>query len=184
MKRISTAIACALALTAGSAAIAAPETCMQLLDHAVTPLGGKPVRLCDAYPGKALLIVNTASFCGFTPQYKGLEALYEKYRDRGLVVLGFPSNDFGRQEPGSAKEIKEFCERKYKVQFPLFEKAVVSGPGALPLYADLTRATGEAPQWNFHKYLIDAHGTRVESFDSAVTPEDKRLAAAIEKALP
>lgn len=184
MTRTLPAAALALALFGSASAHSAQEGCMQVLDHAVTPMGGKPVRLCDAYPGKALLIVNTASYCGFTPQYKGLEALYEKYRDRGLVVLGFPSNDFGQQEPGTAKDIKEFCERKYKVQFPLFEKTAVSGPNALPLYAELTRATGEAPQWNFHKYLIDANGKQIQSFPSNVAPEDPRLTAAIEKALP
>jgi glutathione peroxidase len=130
-----------------------------------------------------LLIVNTASHCGYTPQYEGLEALHAKYAARGLVVIGFPSNDFGNQEPGDAKQIGQTCFNVYGVRFPMFAKTVVKGPSAHPLYAALTKATGQAPQWNFHKYLVDRSGQPVASFASDVAPQDKRLVAAVDKAL-
>jgi len=141
-----------------------------------------PQNLCQ-YAGKAVLVVNTASYCGFTSQYQGLEALYAQYEKRGLVVLGFPSNDFGKQEPGSSKEIADFCFNTYGVKFPMFSKAVVSGPGKNALYAALEKATGASPQWNFHKYLIDRSGKVITSFASNVEPQDARLLSALDRAL-
>ncbi|NVD96767.1 glutathione peroxidase [Massilia sp. BJB1822] len=141
-----------------------------------------PQDLCQ-YAGKVLLVVNTASYCGYTNQYEGLEALHAKYASKGLVVLGFPSNDFGKQEPGSSKEIADFCYNTYGVKFPMFAKSVVSGSAPNPFYASLIKATGKAPAWNFHKYLIDRNGNVLESFPSKVTPGDKQLVGAVEKAL-
>ena len=141
-----------------------------------------PQNLCQ-YAGKAVLVVNTASYCGFTSQYQGLEALYAQYEKRGLVVLGFPSNDFGKQEPGSSKEIADFCFNTYGVKFPMFSKAVVSGPGKNALYAALEKATGASPQWNFHKYLIDRSGKVISSFASNVEPQDAKLLSAVDRAL-
>jgi glutathione peroxidase len=141
-----------------------------------------PQDLCQ-YAGKVVLVVNTASYCGYTKQYEGLEALYSQYGAKGLVVLGFPSNDFGKQEPGTAKEIADFCYNTYGVKFPMFAKTVVSGGAPNPLYADLIKATGKAPGWNFHKYLIGRDGKVIENFPSKVTPQDKALVGAIEKAL-
>jgi glutathione peroxidase len=139
-----------------------------------------PQDLCQ-YSGKVVLVVNTASYCGFTKQYEGLEALYAKYGSRGLVVLGFPSNDFGKQEPGSSKEIADFCFNTYGVKFPMFAKSSVKGPEANPLHANLAKLTGEAPKWNFTKYLIDRSGKVVQHFPSKVTPEE--LSGKIEQAL-
>lgn len=141
-----------------------------------------PQDLCQ-YAGKVVLVVNTASYCGFTNQYEGLEALYAKYGSKGLVVLGFPSNDFGKQEPGNSKEIADFCYNTYGVKFPMFAKTVVSGATPNPLYVDLIKATGAAPKWNFHKYLIGRDGKVIENFPSKVTPSDKALVGAVEKAL-
>jgi glutathione peroxidase len=132
----------------------------------------KPQNLCQ-YAGKVVVVVNTASFCGFTSQYKGLEDLHKRYRDRGLVVLGFPSNDFGAQEPGSNKDIAAFCESTFGVKFPMFTKtrvAASSGASLSPLYADLKQMTGASPQWNFHKYVIARNGVTALSFASAVEP--------------
>ena len=135
------------------------------------------------YQGKVVLVVNTASYCGFTPQYKSLEALYQKYRDRGLVVLGFPSNDFGRQEPGAAAEIAEFCERTYQVKFPMFEKSVVKEANGNPLYDQLAALSGQRPKWNFHKYLVDRNGKTVTSYASSISPDDSELVKRIEELL-
>jgi len=178
----------AIALSVASArpAIAAETEsagCPALLRHSFNGLQtGKPQSLCD-FRGKVLVIVNTASYCGYTKQYEGLEALYRKYKDRGLVVIGFPSNDFGSQEPGSNKEIAEFCRTTYGVEFPMFEKTSVARLDAQPLYATLVRATGEAPQWNFHKYVVDRTGTRIVSFASAVEPTQRDFVASIERLL-
>ena len=130
-----------------------------------------------------LLVVNTASYCGYTHQYEGLEALYRKYRNRGLVVLGFPSNDFGAQEPGSNKEIAEFCRLTYGVQFPMFEKSTVTGLKTNPLYVELATRTGKSPRWNFHKYLIDRDGNAAGTFASNVEPDNRELLALLEKLL-
>ena len=161
---------------------AALAACPRLLDHTVPGLVGNPTSLCQ-FQGKVLLVVNTASQCGYTPQYKSLEALYERYRQRGLVVLGFPSNDFGGQEPGSAKQIAEFCQVNFGVSFPMFAKTGVAAGHASALYEDLARQTGARPQWNFHKYLIDRSGKRVQSFASAVRPDSPDLVGAIERLL-
>jgi len=129
-------------------------------------------------------VVNTASRCGYTPQYEGLESLYDHYRERGLVVVGFPSNDFGGQEPGSEQQVAEFCQLTYGVNFPMFEKTVVRpGSDTHPFYRALAAASGESPQWNFHKYLLDRDGELVASFPSEVRPEDPRLLQRIESLL-
>ena len=163
-------------------AFPAVASCPPLLDRSMTTLEDRPQSLC-AYAGKVVLVVNTASQCGYTPQYEGLEALYRKYRGRGLVVLGFPSNHLGAQEPGSKREIAAFCVNQYAIDFPMFAKSSVSGAAVNALYAELARATGEAPRWNFHKYLVDRGGARVLSFDTRVAPQDPRLVGAIEKLL-
>jgi glutathione peroxidase len=162
----------------------APDAgCPPLLRHTLNSLQtGQPQSLCQ-YSGKVVLIVNTASFCGYTNQYEGLEALYRKYKDRGLVVLGFPSNDYGAQEPGSNKEIAEFCRTTYGIDFPMFEKAAGTRLAAHPLYAELVAKTRQAPQWNFHKYLVDRSGRRIESFGSAVQPGQRAFVSAIERML-
>lgn len=162
--------------TVGSAA------CPTLLQHRFPRLQDeKPQDLCQ-YAGKVLLVVNTASFCGFTPQYQGLEALHARYKERGLVVLGFPSNDFA-QERGSNKDIADFCENTYGVKFPMFTKSAVRGADANPLYRELARQTGRQPLWNFHKYLIGRDGRVVDHYASTTTPENKDLLRAIELAL-
>jgi glutathione peroxidase len=159
--------------------VAAAE-CPALLRYTVpTLLDEKPESLCQ-YAGKVVLVVNTASYCGFTPQYEGLEKLHARLKDRGFVVIGFPSNDFGSQEPGSAKQIKEFCEGTYGVRFPMYSKTTVRGPQMHPFYVGLVGAAGRAPQWNFHKYLIDRQGKTVVSFDSQVDAGDRRLLAQID----
>ncbi|MDP3283715.1 MAG: glutathione peroxidase [Desulfobacterales bacterium] len=157
-------------------------SCEPLLQHNFLRLQDeKPQALCQ-YSGKVLLVVNTASFCGFTAQYKGLEALYAKYRDKGLVVLGFPSNDFS-QETGSNKDIADFCENTFGVNFPMFTKSSVSGKAANPLFKQLAEWTGSAPRWNFHKYLISRDGQQVSSFDSSVDPGNSVFLREIEKKL-
>ena len=145
--------------------------------------GSKQVNLCDKYAGKVVLIVNTASKCGYTPQYEGLETLYSKYRDRGLVVLGFPSNDFGGQEPGTEQQVQKFCRLTYGVDFPMFEKTRVRQGAADPLYQALAREAGEYPRWNFHKYLLDRQGQVVGSFRSAVEPLSDEIVESVESLL-
>src|SRR4030088_2196338 len=157
--------------------------CPALLDHSFRRLqGGDPQSLCQ-FAGKVVLVVNTASYCGYTHQYEGLEALYRKYKTSGLVVLGFPSNDFGGQEPGSNKEIAEFCRLTYGVEFPMFEKSSVTSINTNPLYAELVARTGQSPKWNFHKYLVDRDGKAVASFVSDVEPDARELVAQIEDLL-
>jgi glutathione peroxidase len=165
-------------------ALAQAQTgCPALLQHRFNRLQDeKPQDLCQ-YAGKVLLVVNTASKCGFTPQYEGLEALHARYAARGLVVLGFPSNDFGGQEPGSEKEIADFCFNTYGVRFPMFAKSVVKGPQANAFYRALGKAVGDEPMWNFHKYLVDRQGRVAGSFGSMVGPLSPRLVGAVEKAL-
>ena len=162
--------------------VAAAPACPPLLDHRFTTLQGKPLDLC-AFRGKVVLVVNTASYCGYTGQYQGLQALHDKYRDQGLVVVGFPANDFGRQEPGTDAEVADFCERTYKVRFPMTAKTSVVAGQANPFHEALFKATGERPKWNFHKYVIARDGAAVQSFDSKVTPESARMVEALESAL-
>ena len=160
----------------------AMAACPDLLNHQLRNLDGQPLDLCQ-FSGKVVLAVNTASYCGNTPQYKGLEALYQKYKDQGLVVIGFPANDFGAQEPGSAREIKEFCELTYGVKFPMAEKTSVVSGKANPIFAKLEKMTGEAPEWNFHKYLIARDGKRAVSFSARTQPESKEVVRHIEEML-
>ena len=142
---------------------------------------GAPAPL-SAYRGKVALVVNVASKCGYTPQYAGLESLYEKYKDKGLVVLGVPANNFGAQEPGSDTEIKTFCSTKYNVSFPMFSKISVAGSDQAPLYQYLTTTAGDV-KWNFTKFLIGKDGKVIRKFDSAVTPSSPELISAVESAL-
>lgn len=171
---------------AGVSTVHAAPACPTLLVRQFPRLQDeKPQDLCQ-YAGRVLVVVNTASFCGFTPQYKSLEALHDRYRERGLVVLGFPSNDFGQQEPGSGKEIADFCENTFGVRFPMFAKSRVAasaGAAANPLFAELARRTGQWPRWNFHKYLVARDGVAVTSFASEVDPLDRSFIAAAEKLL-
>jgi len=161
---------------------ASAASCPAVLKHTFNRLQDEaPQDLCQ-YAGKVVLVVNTASYCGFTPQYQGLEALYAKYAARGLVVLGFPSNDF-KQESADAKKIADLCYNTYGVKFPMFASSVVTGTGANPLYTDLIKATGNQPKWNFNKYLIDRNGKVLDYFPSKVTPEDPALVSKIEQAL-
>src|SRR6185436_5964201 len=152
--------------------------CSSLLTHKVDDIAGQKENLCQ-YAGKVVLVVNTASFCGYTPQYKGLQALNEKYKSRGLVILGFPSNDFGQQEPGSEKEIAEFCDRTYAVRFPMFAKTSVKEPGGSAVFDGLAKATGQRPQWNFHKYLVARDGKSAASFPSKIEPESPEFVAKV-----
>ena len=165
-------------------ALGAPagSSCPAMLDHKFSNLKDEPVSLCE-FRGKVLLIVNTASECGYTPQYEGLEKLYRRYRDKGFAVLGFPANDFGGQEPGSNKEIAQFCQVNYGITFPVFEKTSVVGANANPLFQELAAKTGKPPRWNFHKYLLDKSGRPVAVFESGVEPEDPRVTTQIEKLL-
>jgi glutathione peroxidase len=143
---------------------------------------GEPQSLCQ-FRGKVLLIVNTASYCAYTNQYEGLEALYRRYKGRGLVVIGFPSNDFGGQEPGSNRQIAEFCRLTYGVQFPMFEKSSVTSVASNPLFATLRASTGVAPKWNFYKYVVDRRGKPVAAFKSDTTPSDAKLVRLLERLL-
>ena len=160
----------------------APAVCTGLLQQNFLRLQDeKPQSLCQ-YSGKVVVVVNTASFCGFTSQYEGLEALYAKYKDKGLVVLGFPSNDFS-QETGSNKDIAEFCESTFGVNFPMFTKTTVSGKDASPLFKQLAAASGTAPRWNFYKYIVSRDGLAVTSFNSMADPGSSKFVAEIEKQL-
>jgi glutathione peroxidase len=173
--------ACVLAAAAWFFAQPA-AACPALLAHSAPRLqDGAPQNLCQ-YAGRVLLVVNTASQCGYTPQYEGLAALHARYASRGLVVLGFPSDDF-KQEPGDDKSIADFCFNTYGVQFPMFAKTSVVGQTAHPFFAALARASGQAPQWNFHKYLVDRDGRVVAHFPSAVAPLDRKLTERIERLL-
>lgn len=164
------------------AAVHASPACPPLLNHSLKDIEGNPQSLC-AYSGKVILVVNTASQCGYTGQFKGLQALYDKYGKQGFVVLGFPANDFGGQEPGSNAKIKDFCEVNYQVDFPLFSKVGVTAANANPFHEALAKSTGERPRWNFHKYLIDRSGARALSFASHVEPESKEMVQSIESML-
>ena len=183
---LGAACACAAfaAVPARAATTPAPQdsACPATLAHTFLRLQDeKPQSLCQ-YSGKVALVVNTASYCGFTSQYEGLEALYAKYRDQGLVVLGFPSNDFA-QEKGSNKDIADFCENTFGVKFPMFGKSSVRGANANPLFRQLALKTGRQPLWNFHKYLIGRDGTIVASYTTLTDPTDKILLGDIQKQL-
>jgi glutathione peroxidase len=175
--KILVALLSLMAITPACAA-----NCGTLLDHTVPDIVGTQENLCQ-YQGKVVLVVNTASYCGYTPQYKGLQALNEKYKSKGLVILGFPSNDFGEQEPGSNKEIAEFCDRTYAVKFPMFAKTAVKDAGGSPVFDALAKATGERPEWNFHKYLIARDGKTAASFPSKVDPESREFLSKVEEML-
>jgi glutathione peroxidase len=160
----------------------APAACPALLNHTFPRLQDeKPQSLCQ-YSGKVILVVNTASYCGFTSQYKGLEALHSKYKDKGLVVLGFPSNDFA-QEKASNQDIAEFCENTFGVKFPMFTKTSVTGDSAAPFFKQLAKDPGQRPKWNFYKYLIGRDGRLIDSYNSLTSPDSKGLTQAIEKSL-
>jgi len=183
---VAAAALTAIALSGAARAESPPpvtDACPEVLNYSFNRLQtGKPESLCQ-YRGKVVLIVNTASYCGYTHQYEGLEALYRKYKSRGLVVVGFPSNDFGDQEPGSNKEIAEFCRLTYGVEFPMFEKSSVTSIKTNPLYAELLARTGQSPIWNFHKYLVDRDGKQVTSFGTRVEPDNGDLIGAVERML-
>ena len=176
------ALAAAFAL-ALPIAPAAAQTCPALLNHSFPRLqDDAPQSLCQ-YAGQVVLVVNTASYCGFTPQYEGLEKLYAQYAKRGFTILGFPSGDFGNQEKSSNKEIADFCYNTYGVKFPMFAKSSVKGGNANALFAALSKDTGQSPKWNFHKYLINRDGKVVASFPSQLEPLDPRLTAQLEALL-
>ena len=172
---------------AANAPAATPAPAADPLGLTVQDIDGKPVELAR-YRGKAVLIVNTASECGFTPQYAGLQQLHERFGPRGLVVLGFPCNDFGGQEPGEASEIKTFCSKEFHVTFPLMQKVHAKGDQIAPIYRVLTEQTPDGirgpVKWNFTKFLIDPSGKVVARFEPAVKPDDPRLLEEVEKALP
>jgi glutathione peroxidase len=158
-----------------------------VLDFTLNSLDGKPAPLAE-YRGKVILIVNVASKCGYTPQYTGLEKIYEKYKDRGFVILGLPANNFGGQEPGTNEEIKTFCSSKYQVTFPMYSKVSVKGADSTPLYQFLTDkqsnpAIGGEIKWNFTKFLVDRNGKVIARFEPAITPESADVTGAIEQAL-
>lgn len=183
--RLTSCLAGLYAVLALLQPMTAQAVCPSLLNREMPRLQDeKPQNLCQ-HAGKVVVVVNTASYCGYTPQYKGLEALYGKYAQRGLVVLGFPSNDFGMQEPGSNQTIADFCENTFGVKFPMFAKShVAAGTSGLnPLFADLASKTGEPAKWNFHKYVIARDGQTVKSFQSNVEPGSPVFIQAIEKLL-
>jgi glutathione peroxidase len=186
LTRCSFLLACACGLSTAHAADnnkpATDAKCPAVLQYTVERLQDeKPQNLCQ-YAGQVVLVVNTASFCGFTPQYKSLEELYARYKDKGLVVLGFPSNDFS-QEPGNNQKIADFCENTYGVKFPMFSKTTVRGADASPLFKQLTQLTDTAPKWNFYKYLISRDGKQVKSYNSATDPLEAKFLAEIDKQL-
>jgi glutathione peroxidase len=185
-RRRSLLAAAALGAAGIVPARAAPASCSPLLAREFPRLQDEKAQNLCQYAGQVILVVNTASFCGFTPQYKSLETLYSRYKSRGLVVLGFPSNDFGAQEPGNGAEIAAFCENTFGVKFPMFAKSRVvasAGTQANPLIADLARRTGQWPRWNFHKYLIGRDGSSVSSVVSDVDPLDTSFIQQVEKLL-
>jgi glutathione peroxidase len=155
----------------------ANAACEALYNHQFTTLQGEKLNLCD-YQDKPILVVNTASKCGFTPQFEALEAMYAKYKSKGLLVIGFPSNDF-KQEPGDNKQIGDFCKLTYAVKFPMMGKSSVTGPNANPFYKQLLEKTGQAPQWNFYKYVISPGGKAVTAYSSDIQPDGKEIFAKI-----
>ncbi|MEA3276415.1 MAG: glutathione peroxidase [Pseudomonadota bacterium] len=182
MKAIATLFVMGVVASGGEEVAA--EDCAPALDFEKRRLADDEViHLCDAYRGRVVLIVNTASKCAFTGQYEGLEDLYRRYRDRGFVVLGFPSNDFGNQEPGTERQIQSFCRLSYSVEFPMFEKIHVKKGKADPLFRYLAAQAGAYPKWNFYKYLVDRDGNLVDYFSSFTSPQSGKLVSAIERLL-
>lgn len=181
---LSLALCAVLLLGLFSAAQAGDKTPREktMHDFVLPAIDGGEMSLAQ-FKGKTILLVNTASYCGFTKQYDGLQALWEEKRDAGLVVLGVPSNDFGRQEPGGKDQIKEFCEVNFAIDFPMSDKLVVKGANAHPLYQWLKAETGAAPRWNFYKFLIDGKGRPIDSYSSMTKPQSKKLRRAIEASL-
>jgi glutathione peroxidase len=171
------------ALAASTKPSGSTAQCPALLDHQFPRLQDEKTMSLCAFKGQVLLVVNTASYCGFTGQYEELEQLQRQYNARGFNVIGFPSNDFGRQEPKSNKEIAEFCNNTFGVKFPMFAKSSVRGDQSNPLYKQLAKATGEEPGWNFHKYLIDRNGKVIGTFKSGVSPQSPEITQAISRAL-
>jgi len=176
-----------IVLAAGAILMAGSAGAASVYDYTLSSIDGKPTPLAS-FKGKVVLLVNVASRCGYTPQYTGLEALYEKYKDQGFVIVGFPANNFGAQEPGTNEEIKTFCKSKYSVTFPMMAKVSVKGDDATPLYQFLTSkaanpATDGEIKWNFTKFLVDKDGNVIARFEPKVTPEDPALVGAVEKAL-
>lgn len=173
------------ATAAGKPGRSAPAAarCAATLDHRMPRLQDEVVQDLCQYQGKVVLVVNTASFCGYTRQYEGLEKLHARYGARGFTVLGFPSNDFGNQEPGSNREIAEFCTSTFGVKFPMFAKSSVRGPEANPVFSELARLSGQVPRWNFHKYLLGRDGRLLASLPSDTSPLDPQLIRQIDRAL-
>jgi glutathione peroxidase len=159
----------------------ASAACPEIYNHQFTTLQGKKIDLCD-YQNKPILVVNTASKCGFTPQFEALEGMYKKYKAQGLLVIGFPSNDF-RQDPGDNKAIGDFCKMTYGVQFPMVTKSSVTGANANPFYKQLAAKTGVAPQWNFYKYVILPGAKDIYAFESTVTPDSAEIMGKIKPSL-
>jgi glutathione peroxidase len=185
LTRVTAIIALSIGITLGSDRVDAEEAAKELLDLSARRLGGSEEPL-SRYRGDVLLIVNTASECGYTPQYAGLQALYERYREKKFEVLGFPSNDFGEQEPGDDRQIGAFCKSNYGVAFPMFSKVRVLGADAHPVYAYLTslpKPIGGAVEWNFQKYLVDRNGNVVARFGSETEPDDPALVSTVERLL-
>lgn len=181
------AASAAFLLLASHALHAAPPapapSCLPLWNKTLPRLqDDAPQNLCQ-FSGRVALVVNTASFCGFTSQYEGLERLYARFQNQGLVVLGFPSNDFGQQEPGNRQQIADFCFNTYGVKFPTFAKSSVTGTASNPLFKELAQRSGQSPRWNFHKYLVDRQGNVLAIFSSDTPPEDPRVLAGIQRAL-
>src|SRR5450755_4718501 len=174
---VRTSLILGLVIIMAGSAVAA-----NIYDFTLPSIDGKPMPLAE-FKGKVVLVVNVASRCGYTPQYSALEALYEKYKDQGFVIVGFPANNFGAQEPGTNEEIKTFCSRKYNVTFPMYSKVSVKGDDIAPLYEYLTKSTGGDIKWNFTKFLIGKDGAIVSRYESAVKPDDPKVTGAIEKAL-
>jgi glutathione peroxidase len=178
---VRTSLVLGLVIIMAGSAVAAT-----IYDFTLPSIDGKPMPLAE-FKGKVVLVVNVASRCGYTPQYSALESLYEKYKDQGFVIIGFPANNFGAQEPGTNEEIKTFSSRKYNVTFPMYSKVSVKGDDQTPLYQYLTKQTGPSIagdiKWNFTKFLVDRNGNVVERFESAVTPDSKEVVSAVEKQL-
>ncbi len=183
--KINMAVAVALVLLPTALAAQPKKAAMtdaSVYDYTLTAIDGEAMPL-STYKGRALLLVNTASFCGYTKQYDGLQKLFETYEAKGLTVIGVPSGDFGGQEMAKNSEIKEFCDSKFNIRFPMAEKAVVKGDAAIPLFKWVAAATASPPKWNFHKYLIGRDGKAIAAFGSGVTPDSAELKGAVEKAL-